>query len=82
MEFPNLKVKRVRNARGDEVTHYRHAITGRNYGTDRDQPLKLWAADQKTLVGPTGRARKAGTVAAALQAFRESAAFKTIAERV
>lgn len=79
-DYPNLKIDRVKNAAGKIVEYYRHRVTGRRYGTDREHALRLWAADQRALQGPAGRARMRGDVASALKDFRESNVWATIAK--
>lgn len=79
-DYPNLKIDRVKNTAGKIVEYYRHRVTGRRYGTDRAHALRLWAADQRALQGPAGRARMRGDVASALKEFRESNLWTTIAK--
>lgn len=79
-EYPNLKIIRVKNAAGKTVEYYRHRITGRAYGSNRERALRLWAADQLALDGPEGRNRVPGTVANAIKQFQESKVWETIAE--
>jgi integrase len=79
-DYPNLKIDRVKNAAGEIVEYYRHRVTGRRYGTDREHALRLWAADQHALQGSAGRARMRGDVASALKDFRESNVWATIAK--